>query len=195
MRNRRQRLWLALARRGNEDAFRRLYRELYRPVASYVAGRVPVAEDAEDVTAHIFARFVQKLDAFDGRRGSVMTWVMAMARNAVIDHHRTRRPASCNADELAEVLAGDRRDPLRTLVRTEDLERIAGSLARRPAEIREMFSLRFEQDLRIHEIASLMGISHNAAKQRFARTLREIRRELTNEPGVKGGGRTCAMAD
>ncbi len=195
MRDRRQRLWLALARRGNEDAFRRLYRELYRPVASYVAGRVPVPEDAEDVTAQVFARFVQKLDAFEGRRGTVMTWVLTMTRNAVIDHHRTRKPEGCDADELAEVLAGDRRDPLGALVRTEVLERIAASLDRRPAEIREMFSLRFEQDLRIREIADLIGISHAAAKQRFARTLREIRRELMHEPGAEEGGRTCAMAD
>ena len=97
--------------------------------------------------------------------------------------------------ELAEVLAGDRRDPLGALVRTEVLERIAASLDRRPAEIREMFSLRFEQDLRIREIADLIGISHAAAKQRFARTLREIRRELMHEPGAEEGGRTCAMAD
>ena len=184
-----------LARRGNEDAFRRLYRELHDPVARYVAGRIASAEEAEDVTATVFGRFVQRLDAYDSARGTVMTWVLTMARNAVIDHHRVRRPTGPRAEDLAEVLAGERPSQLDDLMRDERLQRIRQCLAQQPAEIREMFALRFDQDLGIREIARIMDLSHDAAKQRFARALRSIRVELQAERVPKRGGRTCAMAD
>ena len=51
LRDRRQRLLLRLARGGSEEAFRRLYRELYDPVARYVEFRVRNREDAEDITS------------------------------------------------------------------------------------------------------------------------------------------------
>ena len=164
-------------------------------MAAYVAGRVSVTEDAEDITALVFGRFVEKLADFDGRRGTVMTWVLTMAHHAVVDYYRAQRPVGLSATELAGVLAGNHGDQLRALVHEEDLGRIARFLLRQPVEIREMFALRFEQDLRIREIATLMGISTDAAKQRFARTLREIRLELTREPDLDRGGRTCALAD
>jgi hypothetical protein len=51
LRDGRHGLWLRLARRGNEDAFRRLYGELYDPVASYIAARTRNSHDAEDQTS------------------------------------------------------------------------------------------------------------------------------------------------
>lgn len=195
VRDRRQRVWLYLARKGNEDAFRRLYRELYRPVAAYIARRVPVVDDAEDITAVVFSRFVQRLESYDSAKGTVMTWVLTMARNTVIDHHRARRPEGADVADLADILAGQQPSPLDSLMREERLQRIRQCVARQPAEIREMFSLRFDQDLRIREVARIMGLSHDAAKQRFARSLRNIRHELQAETSLARGGRTCAMAD
>ena len=96
LRDGRHRLWLGLARRGNEDAFRRLYDELYGPVAGYVAGRVANPQDAEDLTGTVFFRLVDGLDRFDGRRGSVLTWLLAVARNLA-------RVAGTEAPELLEV--------------------------------------------------------------------------------------------
>ncbi len=198
MRDQRQRLWLALARRGNEDAFRRLYGELFDPVAAYVRGRVNNPQDAEDVTAQVFRNFLQHLDRYDSDKGSVMTWTLTMARNAVIDQLRRTRPQALDVDDLAELLAGTQPGPLQNLVRDEELQAIRCHLARQPADIREMFALRFEQGLRVREVAEVMGLSPDAAKQRFARTIRKLQLQLRDEDkgiGQSKGESPCAATD
>lgn len=198
MRDRRQRVLLALARRGHEDAFRRLYLELYDPVNRYVQRRVPQREDAEDLVSLVFQRFLQRLDGFDPARGSVMTWVVTMARSAVIDHHRRSRPADGDVDELAEVLAGNHADALQHLVQDEELHTVYRLLSRQPADIREMFALRFGQGLRVREVATVMGMGEDAAKQRFARTFRKLQLQLRDEEmaiGQRKGESPCAAND
>lgn len=198
VRDRRQQVLLALARRGNEDAFRRLYRELYLPVSSYVQRRVTVREDAEDITGLVFHRFLQRLDSYDGRKGSVMTWVLSMTRNAVIDHLRRRRPVDGRVDDLADQLAGPQPDPLHQVVADEQLHAVRLAVARQPADIREMFALRFEQGLRVREVARVMGLNEAAAKQRFARALRRIQLQLRDEEretGQRKGENPCAATD
>lgn len=201
LRDGRHSLWLRLARRGNEDAFRRLYGELYDPVAGYIAARVRGGHDAEDLTGEVFHRFLQRLDDFETGRGSVMTWVLAMARHAVIDHHRrldahgAARRQAVPVEEMADVLAGDWTDPLGLLIREENLRQIRQLLRREPDQVREMFALRFGQGLRVREVAEVMGLGEDAVKQRFARTLKKIRQELlTQEPEGKGGPE-CMIAE
>ncbi len=201
MRDGRHGLWLRLARRGNEDAFRRLYGELYDPVASYIAQRAANVHDAEDLTSTVFGKFLEHLDRFEAGRGSVMTWILTMARTAVIDHHRrldahgTARKNPVPVDELADVLAGDGADPLVSLIRDEDLRQIRQLLRRQPDEVREMFALRFGQGLRIREVAVVMNLKEAAVKQRFARTFKKIRQELLAQEPEPKGGPECMIAD
>jgi RNA polymerase sigma-70 factor (ECF subfamily) len=201
MRDGRHGLWLKLARRGNEDAFRRLYGELYDPVAGYIAQRTANVHDAEDLTGAVFHKFLTRLDRFEAKRGSVMTWILTMARTVVIDHHRrldahgAARKNPVPVEELADVLAGTRTDPLGSLIRDENLRQIRQLLRREPDEIREMFALRFGQGMRSREVAAVMGLKEAAVKQRFARTLKKIRQELlASEPEPKGGPE-CMIAD
>lgn len=181
LRDKRHSLWLLLARKGNEDAFKRLYREIYDPVAAYVKRRVVNEADAEDIIAEVFAKFLARLDSFDSKRGSVLTWVVTMARNTVIDHHRRSQPVTVDSDEMAELLAGGGPGVLQTLIQTEDLLRVRALLLKQPAIIREMFDLRFGQGMRVKEVAQVVGLSPDAAKQRFARTFKQLQVELRDE--------------
>lgn len=201
IRDGRHRLWLGLARRGNEDAFRRLYNELYGPVAGYVASRVGNPQDAEDLTGTIFHKLVEGLDRFDDNRGSVLTWMLAMARNQIIDHHRSRqahgaaRERTVPVEEMADVLAADQGDPLGTLVRDEDLRQLRRLVRRQPEAVREMMALRFGEGLTVRETAGVLGLTEDAVKQRFARSFRKIRQELlTEEPRREEGGPACVTS-
>jgi RNA polymerase sigma-70 factor (ECF subfamily) len=127
-----------------------------------------------------------------------MTWTLTMARNAVIDQLRRARPQAVDVDELADQLAGPHTGPLNRLVRDEELQAISRHLARQPADIREMFALRFEQGLRVREVAEVMGLSPDAAKQRFARTIRKLQLQLRDEDkgtGQSKGESPCAATD
>lgn len=186
IRDQRQRLLLLLAREGSEPAFQQLYRQVYPPVAAYVRKRVPNSQDADDVISEVFRKFLQGLDGFNSERGSVLTWVVSMARHGVIDYQRKRRPVMVDCDELAGVLAGDRPEALQRLIKRDDLRRVQALLLRQPPEIREMFDLRFGRGLRVSQVAAVMEISGDAAKQRFARVLKQLRAELRDEERISG---------
>lgn len=189
LRDKHHQLLLLLVRNGNEDAFQRLYREIYDPVAAYVNRRVNNTADAEDIIAGVFHKFLTRLDSFESTKGSVLTWVVSMTRHAVIDHHRRVRPATVNSDEMAEILAGTRPGVLQQLIREEDLQRVQGLLLKQAPDIREMFGLRFGQGLRVREVAAVMGISEDAAKQRFARTLKQLQLQLRDEKNTRKTGK------
>jgi len=82
---------------------------------------------------------------------------------------------------MAEILAGTRPGALQVLIQEEDLLRVQALLLKQTPEIREMFDLRFGQGLRVREVAAVMGIGPDAAKQRFARTLKQLQLQLRDE--------------
>lgn len=178
LRDRRQRRLLRAARQGDARALSRLYRELWTPLWRTVAARGLQREDTEDLCAQVFLRFVEKLADFDPRRGSVRAWLFGIARHALIDHHRRRRPDRAQTEPLEKLArhAGDPApDPLQALIRDEDARLEHGVLADQSDETRELFALRYAQDLSHREIAAVTGLSESAVRQRFSRTLRELR--------------------
>jgi len=55
---------------------------------------------AEDVAQETFLRAWQRAGAFDPRRGTVVSWLLAIARNLAIDTVRLRRIVIVDPDEL-----------------------------------------------------------------------------------------------
>ena len=177
VRDRRHARRVKSARAGDETAFLALYDELYGPVADYLGRRCDRAQDAEDLVSTVFHRFLSNLERYDPRRGSVLGWVLTMARHALIDHLRRTRDTT-SVEDLADVLAGPHPDPLEGLIRTEQADRVRRALAGLPAEMREALALHYGQELRMRDIGALLGLSEAAAKQRVYRARRELRRRL-----------------
>lgn len=87
------------AGRGDTAALQRFVKATYRDVWRAVAYLADV-DSADDLTQETFLRAIGALPRFSGR-SSARTWLLAIARRAVIDHIRGRRsrpPASCVAD-------------------------------------------------------------------------------------------------
>lgn len=164
---------MRLAVAGDRRAFTRLYRELHPLVARYVARRVDSRADAEELVAEVFRRVVEHLDSFDPARGSVRAWVLRIARNAVIDHYRTRKtPVALEqiADGLRETTG-----PLDHLLADERATRVRALLAECPEDTRRLLAMRYGDGLRHAEIAELLGMREAAVRKRISRAVRELR--------------------
>jgi RNA polymerase sigma-70 factor (ECF subfamily) len=173
---------LARSQRGDRDAFRSLYLELYGPVSRFIRRRIGRPEDAEDLTARVFQKLLERLDDFDAGRGTVPMFVLAMARSTVIDHIRATR-GSVPVEDLAGVLADETGTPLDALVREEELREVRAVLGELPPDVREMFALRFGDGLRHAQIAEILGLQVAAVKQRFSRALRDLKAKLREGAG------------
>lgn len=111
------------AQRGDEDAFRTVYRAVQPRLLGYI--RTLVGEpDAEDVASESWLQIARDLDRFSGDADRFRGWAARIARNRALDHLRMRgrrpaiggdetelsdRPAvSDTADEAIESLATGR---------------------------------------------------------------------------------------
>jgi len=166
------------AQRGDARAFSALFAALHPVVHGYLAARVRVRADAEDLTAVTLHRFVERLDRYDATKGGVKAWVMTIARNVFIDHLRKTRKTEPLAD-VEHLLADARFSPEGPEVDPR-LVQVADALAEFPPTTREMFALRYGDGLTVAEVAAVLDISEAAAKQRFSRTLRALERKLEN---------------
>lgn len=180
IRDLRHRRLAAAARDGDAASFRRLYLELFAPISRYLRTRVASVPDAEDLTSQVFHRLLERLAAFDPSRGSVLGWALAIAHNALVDHHRAAGRIIELADPGLLVHAGA--DPLESLLRDEKVRRVLAVLRELDPELRGMLALRFEQELHYRDIAAILGIREAAVRKRFSRLLRELKSKLSGEP-------------
>lgn len=181
----RQRDLLEATLRGKRDAFRTLYRELYGPVTSFVGRRLGHLQDTEDVVAIVFERFLERLEDYDAKRGTVRVFVLAIARSSVIDWLRTRRE-DVPVDELAGSIADGAESALDQMVRGERTVLVRRALLEISATSRDVLMLRYGDGLSHADIAELLGIRVDAVKQRASRALRELE-DVVKKIASQGG--------
>ena len=163
---------------GDDRAFRSLFSALHPAVYGYLASRTGSVADAEDLTAQVFTKMVERLASYDPGKGSPRAWVLAIARNQLVDHLRSQRRHAPLA-EVEEVLSDARLSPEQA--GDERLDRVRAALSSYDAKVREMFALRYGDGLSSKEIAVVMEMSDAAVKQRFSRVLRELKQRIAEE--------------
>lgn len=163
--------------------FTRVYEDHVWDVYGYLAYRAPSRADAEDLTQVTFERALRSWHRYDEKRASPRTWLLAIAKNALTDHHRRAagRPTTVLPDELEEsrLPAGPGADH-----RLGPDPDIAEGLARLTDREREVIALRFGGDLNGPEIAKLLGLSVANVQQISSRALRSMRRYLDRDRDV-----------
>lgn len=154
--------------------FSAVYDEHVWRVYGFFAYRMRIRADAEDLTQQTFERALRSWSRYDPSRAAVATWLLVIARNLLVDHHRADRSARQQSlDELdgahdALVDKADQPD----LGLEPELERALASLGARD---REIVALRFGGELSGPEIAEATGLSLANVQQILSRSLRRMR--------------------
>ena len=167
------------------DEFSRIYDEHVWDVYGFLGYRVAARADAEDLTQLTFERALQAWGRFDPERASARTWLLAIARNILIDFYRRREKRGETIDPDAEVEDAGAVVPMHdrpSLGVSPDLERALGTLAERD---RELVALRYGGDLTGAEIAEMTGLSLANVQQILSRSLRRMREELDGQTVVE----------
>lgn len=155
--------------------FAEVYDEQVWHVYGFIAYRVRCRADAEDLTQRTFEKALRAWDRYDPERAAVRTWLLAIARNLLIDHYRSDpSPRHEPLDDVEEERLGtEAPDP--DLGLDPDL---AAALTDLPARDREVLALRFGGDLSGPQIAELTGLSLANVQQILSRSLRRMRDRL-----------------
>jgi RNA polymerase sigma factor (sigma-70 family) len=158
--------------------FSAIYDEHVWQIYGFFAYRLSRRDDVEDLTQLTFERALRSWKRYDPSRASMATWLLAIARNLLIDHFRARRDE--REQSLGQLHAGE---PMRTIATSDtpslglepDLE---SALARLSDRERELIALRFGADRSGPEIAELTGLTLANVQQILSRALRRMRTEL-----------------
>jgi RNA polymerase sigma-70 factor (ECF subfamily) len=177
-----QRLMSRVAR-GDADALGELYDRYGRLVFGVVYRMLGSPESAEEVAQNAFHSVWRQAGGYRPARGSVRTWLLAIARNAAIDWRRSkghRRMARDTAIEDAPALVDDMQVEERVIA-TLRAQRVRAAVAALPTEQREVLSLAFWSGLSQTEIASRTGAPLGTVKSRVRLGMARLRESLAED--------------
>jgi RNA polymerase sigma-70 factor, ECF subfamily len=156
--------------------FAEIYDEEIWSVYGFIAYRVRCVADAEELTQLTFERALRAWRRYDPERAPARVWLLAIARNLLIDHYRASGalPSHQPLEETGEEELGS--EPAEPDLGIEaDLAEALAALSPRD---REIVALRFGGDLRGPEIAELTGLTPANVQQILSRSLRRLRAKL-----------------
>jgi RNA polymerase sigma-70 factor (ECF subfamily) len=183
------------AKRGDPQAFARIFDEYAAPIHRFIASRVNRPSDAEDLTQLVFVKALEALPRYEARGIPFGGWLFRLARNAIIDQIRTRR------DHLSLVAvvtrATDDAGPEAVAALQDDLHRVAQAMQDLTDDQREVIELRFFAGLSVLEAAVVMGRQEGTIRGLQFRAIASLRRSLgieTHAPATKSAAATVAAA-
>jgi RNA polymerase sigma-70 factor (ECF subfamily) len=177
---------LALASKGDKDAFGMLYERYTERIFNYVYYRTGNVHDAEDLTARVFQRAMNHIHNYTDRGIPFSAWLYRIAHNLVANWHRDRsRKQEIPIDDLP-VLPAKGDHPETTLVRTEEQDALLRLIRRLPPERQNLLILKFVENMSNAEIGQIMGRSEGAVKSLYHRTLLALRDDIGDHVLFKG---------
>jgi RNA polymerase sigma-70 factor (ECF subfamily) len=147
-----------------------LWKELAVPLRGYLRARTKTDADADDLLQEVFFRVHRQLSTLR-KPERLQGWVYRIARNAVIDHYRTRREGSAFNTDL---VADDSTDAAAVDL-TPTLRRFVANL---PPNYREPLELHEFAGAPLQDVAKQLGLSLTATKSRVRRGRLMLRKML-----------------
>lgn len=172
---------VALAKAGDEEAFRQIVVR-HAPAVFRLAYRLTGnGEEADDVVQETFLRAWKAIGRFE-ERSRVSSWLFRIATNHVLDTKRARtREARSEAlgEDLVDSLPSKQAGPDRAAEGAEVSRRVGAAMSLLSAPERAAFVLRHCEGRSISEIAAALGIRDGAAKSAIFRAVAKLREELS----------------
>jgi RNA polymerase sigma-70 factor (ECF subfamily) len=154
----------------------------------YLLGRRDSVVD--DLVQETWLRVLEHGRSYNGR-SRFEPWLFTIARNLTMDHLRKRRIFSLdsNADSSNDPqqdrerpsLISSAPSPFELAARTEEAHRIAHTLESLEPIYREALVLRFQEELSLQEISTVMGVPLTTVSSRIYRALATLRAQMEGE--------------
>ena len=180
---------VALARRGEESAYRELIRRYQRPVFSLIYRMVRDRELAEDLAQETFIKVLNAVDSYRPEF-KFSSWIFKIANNAAIDHLRRRELDTLSLDgsphaetpdaiEATALQIGDNQEtPLEAVEARELGKSIEAAIDALRPEYRSCILLRHVEGRPYEEIAEILNLPLGTVKTYIHRARNELRDAL-----------------
>ena len=170
---------------GERGAFDMLMTRHAGRVVRFARAHTGSASEADDIAQESFVALHRNLHRYDPAR-AFETWLFAIVRNKIRDHHRRRavlRWVGAEPD-FSDMPAGEA-GPDRQLEDRGDLRRVEALMAGLPEGLRTPLFLSAVEGMNLAEIGDLMGLSAKAVEVRVYRARKKLKAQFEDEgPGA-----------
>jgi len=172
-------------RSGDEAALRELYDRYGGAVLHLAAGMLGNRSDAEDVVQATFVAAWNGRAGYRDDRGSLLAWLLGIARRKAIDALRARTRDARTAESLArdghvtELVAPAAEHVVERLVVTDELATL-------PVEQRRVLELAFYDDLTHQQISTVTGLPLGTVKSQLRRGMARLRGRWEVDRAARG---------
>jgi RNA polymerase sigma-70 factor, ECF subfamily len=169
-----------------EDDFNRLYEEQRRPVHAYLLGRTGDREAARDLLQEVFLRAWRHAGSWrDLPPDRQRAWVFAVARNLVIDAHRSRAAAAATRlamEREATAFPPVAEGPEALAEVAERLALLERAIRRLPEKLRVVLSLHVVGGLTSAQVGEVLGEPAGTVRYQLSQARRQLAGALGAEP-------------
>lgn len=173
--------------RSDVAAFGELYRRHYRQIFRYCRHRLFLHQAAEDVTAEVFMKMVEKFDAFRGDERAFQVWLYRIATNCTNAHLRKRSRRRALGEALAREPRALHANDGAGRADAEEPAALTLALLDLPPRLQAVIALRYFEDMKHAEIAAIVGGSAATVRSQISRALKRLQRMLTGGRDMEHG--------
>jgi RNA polymerase sigma-70 factor (ECF subfamily) len=131
-------------------------------------------DDADEIAQDTFVKAYEALGSFRGD-AKLYTWLYKIMLNAVIQRSRKRKARRVvGLEEVAETMESEELSAENTMIRRETTKIIEKAIETLPPKQREVFLMRFYDELPYEDIARLVGTSVGGLKANYFHAVRKI---------------------
>jgi len=155
--------------------FGALYDRHFQQIYRFVYSRVREQTAAEDVTSEVFMKALKAMPRYQDTGRPFAAWLYQIAVNAIADRYRTLRPSQPLEDFHDLSIAGPALEDL--AAHRDEIRRIWTLVEGLPIQQRTALVLKFQEDMKIEDIAVVMGKSSGAVKLLIHRGVSRLRED------------------
>ena len=168
---------MARAKVGNDAAFEELYHRYARRLKGFFFLQLGGDEElAADATHDVFLRAYEARNRYQEGK-NVSTWLFTIAYNICRNHYRSNAyEMQLSATLDAEPISEEQIEVQLDAAALDDA--LAQVLSELPPPLHQLFSLHYQEELTIPQVAEIVGIPEGTVKSRLHKTMNIIRKKL-----------------
>ncbi len=168
---------MARAKAGNDAAFEELYDRYARRLKGFFFLQLGGDEElAADATHDVFLRAYEARNRYQEGK-NVSTWLFTIAYNICRNHYRSNAyETQLSATLDTEPISDEQIEVQLDAAALDDA--LAQVLSELPPPLHQLFSLHYQEELTIPQVAEIIGIPEGTVKSRLHKTMNIIRKKL-----------------